>query len=1376
MARQKIHISNTPNDGKGDTLRDGGLKINAMTREIYDAILSVKAPLSKTDATLIEGVMLGLDYNETDFKLIEETLRTAQRIDENAEVTFSTLALKAGLTLDDQDGYVQSETFAGGFGGSGTQLRKQNGKWRMTVDDLTVRGQMKVFELLVQQLQAGATFLLTEGHRVESVTYNGDGTYTCFIPEDMLLQFATGDLIKRQQFSGREIGVTNARVIDTEPGSITATDNDPRRSFTITLYPDDLNFNPYFELGFDGWMKNNGTPLSQVASAAIVTEADAPVGGQVARFEGYVYPVGGPRIAVEEDKTYFGEVWARQTVDATENRFYAGVRCYDSEGNSNRNDYLLAADYPLSVSEGWKRFSVSFTKADLRVGTAYIRAMMLVNYYQDDGVTQVAGLRLVEVADESVVPPDTFYAGQPPAEGFEFARVGNTGEPDRQGGIIMTSSDDGAPYQRTFNGVNRFWKFGQIETIKAQRGRLDNLVDPDTPELAGTQQNLYGDYIENVFIRGRKLLMSDFIDFDAFNQTALIGSESAGLSYNKAQDRLLLTGTLRQRTPESGPAPDPLYQGIYHPAQTYYPGDVVKFTPSGAARPTQYIMDEADSSTGNLPTDEAFWSIFVDSGAQGVEGPTGEDGQPTYTWIVYSDVESPATSADIYQSPTESTKYIGISTNHTNQTESDDPADYTFSRFKGEIGNQGPQGPTGDQGIEGEQGIEGAPGQTSYFHIAYAESPDGTSGFNQTGGTYVGTYTDFTAADSNDPAAYNWQRFEGAQGEQGAEGIPGENGQNGETSYLHIAYGDDITGGGFSQDPSGKAYIGTYVDFTQTDSSDPADYNWKKYEGPQGETGPQGVEGPPGPDGEPTYTWIRYADANNNGGLEVWDSSTAVWDSSPLTWDGVINLSNDPTGKTWLALAYNKDTATESSDPADYSFSRIEGPQGPEGPEGPAGPEGPKGEEGPEGDAGPIGPDGPTGPTGPEGPQGIDGPTGPTGDTGPQGSEGPQGDTGDTGAAGPEGPEGDEGPKGDTGAQGPEGAEGPQGEPGVRGPVGPDGEAGPGLIFRGKWDDAEIYYGFKERADVVWHVSNYWIVNEFTGTDGSTGLELGEPSATNDNWQLFGAEFDSVATRLLLAGDATITRTLTLGTANPENPNAGNNGIIQSANFDADNGFRLSASDGQLIANNAVLRGMVKAESGYLKDLDIVGKLKMSGDGQILLPQSPDETTRGAIDDKGMIIPFNQRFELGISGATGLAPLLDLHFDENEGETVFETNPRVGFLFHGPVRQASESQYISTSGERKLPINKPVVAVSAPNQLIISEISSTYMTFRDGLEIKLINTGSAGFYLRDADSAALSGANIHTWAFESGFLVDVGSFISLIYYDGYFYASGDYGQ
>ena len=86
---------------------------------------------------------------------------------------------------------------------------------------------------------------------------------------------------------------------------------------------------------------------------------------------------------------------------------------------------------------------------------------------------------------------------------------------------------------------------------------------------------------------------------------------------------------------------------------------------------------------------------------------------------------------------------------------------------------------------------------------------------------------------------------QGLQGSKGDQGIPGVKGADGKTQYTHIAYADTVSGGGFSQTDTNKAFIGMYQDFNATDSRNPQDYRWSKWKGSDGR---DGIPGKPGAD------------------------------------------------------------------------------------------------------------------------------------------------------------------------------------------------------------------------------------------------------------------------------------------------------------------------------------------------------------------------------------------------------------------------------------------------------------------------------------------------------------------------------------------------
>ncbi|PCR83360.1 hypothetical protein CQA85_01620 [Streptococcus salivarius] len=183
---------------------------------------------------------------------------------------------------------------------------------------------------------------------------------------------------------------------------------------------------------------------------------------------------------------------------------------------------------------------------------------------------------------------------------------------------------------------------------------------------------------------------------------------------------------------------------------------------------------------------------------------------------------------------------------------------------KGDKGDPGPQGVKGDTGAKGDRGEKGDRG---------LQGPQGLTG----------------------PAGP-----QGLQGPKGDQGIPGIKGADGKTQYTHIAYADTVSGSGFSQTDTDKAFIGMYQDFSTTDSRNPQDYHWSKWKGSDGR---DGIPGKAGADGRTPYVHFAYADSA--------DGRTGF----SLTQDGT---------KRYLGICTNFDKAN-STNPADYAWNDTAG-------------------------------------------------------------------------------------------------------------------------------------------------------------------------------------------------------------------------------------------------------------------------------------------------------------------------------------------------------------------------------------------------------------------------------------------------------------------
>lgn len=273
---------------------------------------------------------------------------------------------------------------------------------------------------------------------------------------------------------------------------------------------------------------------------------------------------------------------------------------------------------------------------------------------------------------------------------------------------------------------------------------------------------------------------------------------------------------------------------------------------------TQWMYTDLSSETGYQKT------YIPQNGSKGDDGLPGKDGvgirSTTITYAQGTSGTVAPTTGWISQVPNVPagqflwTKTVWSYTDNTNET------GYSVSK----IGEQGPQGVKGDTGAKGDRGEKGDRG---------LQGPQGLTG----------------------PAGP-----QGLQGPKGDQGIPGVKGVDGKTQYTHIAYADTVSGSGFSQTDTNKAFIGMYQDFNATDSRNPQDYRWSKWKGSDGR---DGIPGKTGTDGRTPYVHFAYADSA----------------------DGRTGFSLTQNGsKRYLGVCTNFDR-TDSTNPADYSWNDMTG-------------------------------------------------------------------------------------------------------------------------------------------------------------------------------------------------------------------------------------------------------------------------------------------------------------------------------------------------------------------------------------------------------------------------------------------------------------------
>lgn len=82
---------------------------------------------------------------------------------------------------------------------------------------------------------------------------------------------------------------------------------------------------------------------------------------------------------------------------------------------------------------------------------------------------------------------------------------------------------------------------------------------------------------------------------------------------------------------------------------------------------------------------------------------------------------------------------------------------------------------------------------------------------------------------------------------------------------------------------------------------------------------------------------------------------------------------------------------------------------------------------------------------------------------------------------------------------------------------GRNGDTGPTMVYRGVYGSSKVYYGTSRRVDAVKYNGHYYVAR----VDAGNGFQSHVPTDTA-YWNDFGAEFESIATNLLLAEGANI--------------------------------------------------------------------------------------------------------------------------------------------------------------------------------------------------------------------------------------------------------------
>lgn len=215
--------------GQMDLEIGDAVSIGAMS-SVQESIDNVRSYVKQSATTLPDIIKTGDTTKPTDSNLFsarrsqkeflsKKTADTAQgliKFKSGLETGSYTSGSDGGLIDAGGNGELQSLvvrellrslTFVDGFTGEGWRLWKNGADWQLTIDRLTVRKLMTIYELLISKIRAvgGQLYVSAANGKVKSATLDDDGANWQITFEDVEHGFTAGDLMRCQTWTGSNV-------------------------------------------------------------------------------------------------------------------------------------------------------------------------------------------------------------------------------------------------------------------------------------------------------------------------------------------------------------------------------------------------------------------------------------------------------------------------------------------------------------------------------------------------------------------------------------------------------------------------------------------------------------------------------------------------------------------------------------------------------------------------------------------------------------------------------------------------------------------------------------------------------------------------------------------------------------------------------------------------------------------------------------------------------------------------------------------------------------------------------------------------------------------------------------------------------------------
>lgn len=191
---------------------------------------------------------------------------------------------------------------------------------------------------------------------------------------------------------------------------------------------------------------------------------------------------------------------------------------------------------------------------------------------------------------------------------YVFAKCSKTGET----GVWFVSQDK-LLVENASDPDNYYFQVGILSAVYADDGFRDFVTTYGFTRING-----------NTITTGR-IVTSDgenYLDLDG--NKFRIGDSTSSVDWNVTAQNQLTLHNVRLLSDSGDTAPIGVYRGVYNAAYTYYYGDEVSYTSGGATKTYRYTNKTA--TKGVPPTNTTYWNVIA-QGANGQDGQPGTDGK-----------------------------------------------------------------------------------------------------------------------------------------------------------------------------------------------------------------------------------------------------------------------------------------------------------------------------------------------------------------------------------------------------------------------------------------------------------------------------------------------------------------------------------------------------------------------------------------------------------------------------------------------------------------------------------------------------------------------------------------------------------------------------